>query len=151
MLGTHFPKRESPTEPVLSSAKWLAETVQLPPLQPKNLIRLGEDLLHTSLAYIPADPPYDREKGGRYLSSISDLISRGRTSPTGLSSAEAEALDGTFREVLLPHWVFPRSLILPMVRPYIPCPSDDGTIPYSTHGSDFTATSSSVNRESSPV
>ena len=62
-------------------------------------MRLGEDLLH---AY-----PFLFQHGfnaltvadSRHLSSISDLVSRGRASPTGLSSTEAEELMEKFREV----------------------------------------------------
>jgi len=62
-------------------------------------MQLGEDLLHVYPIYRESND--DNEDDERVL-SISKLISRGNTSPTGLSSAEAEELATMFRDVPLP-------------------------------------------------
>ena len=83
---------ESPTQQNLCGDRRTDDSVEFPTIRPKNLIRLGEDSLRTSL--IPATGmsyPVGAE-GRRYLSLISDMILRDRTSPTGLSPAEAAAL-----------------------------------------------------------
>ena len=59
----------------------------------------------------------------QYLSSISDLISKDRTPPMGLSSADAVALAERFREVRLPRRIFPQSptpLVVRLYRSYLP-------------------------------
>jgi len=78
------------------------DLVEFPPIRPKNLIILGEDL------WIPTSilPPRVRDnitkECEQYLSSIFELISRGGKSPTGLSPMEAATLEKTFREVQPP-------------------------------------------------
>lgn len=47
------------------------------------------------------------EKDRQYLLSVSDLISRDRTSPDGMPLAKAAALAETFHEVHIPHRIFP--------------------------------------------
>jgi len=71
--------------------------VVFPPLGSEDLIRLGEDLLHVYPIYYKDSKPEEET-----ISSISDLISRGKTSPTGLSSADATVLAETFRKVTPP-------------------------------------------------
>jgi len=95
------------------------DLVEFPLVRRRNLIRLGEDLLHassipTAIAY------YDVTSTERqYLSSISDLISRDRTSPIGLSPAETAALAGRFRKVPIPCSISQALSLTPlMVRLY---------------------------------
>jgi len=91
---------ESSTQLTASSGSWLTNNlVEFPPVSPENLIRLGEDLLHVC-------PIHDKVRcaslKGRHLPSISAMISRGKISPTGLSSEDATALAEIFRKVSLP-------------------------------------------------
>ena len=77
------------------------DPVELHSLSHENLIRLGKDLVHAFSVLrrneweFPADT-------FEFVSSVSDLMSRGRVS-TGLSSADATALAEMFREVPYPH------------------------------------------------
>jgi len=135
-------------------------------VSPRNLIRLGEDLLRassipTTLTNSPTTPE-DRQ----YLSSVSDLISGDRTFTTnpspvegaalwspeetaaGLSPAEVTTLAETFRGVRLPPWVLPQYLTRLISRPYPPYPPGRGTFPGWTYHSDFTPMPSSVNPKS---
>lgn len=91
---------ESPTKPnPSSSCQRVNDLVVFPPVCNKNLIRLREDLLRASSA-LPYQTIGDEHQ---YLSSISDLLSRDKTSQTDLSSAEATELERMFRMVSLPH------------------------------------------------
>ena len=107
--------------------------VDFPPLGSEDLIRLGEDLLHVHPIYY--DPQYGvLEQGAKTLSSISNVISSGKTSPTGLSSEETTALSETFRKVPLPHR-FPSHCPTPLVvRPY---PDRTPRVTARTRGPDF--------------
>ena len=102
--------------------------VEFPPLRPKNLIRLGEDLLHASLIPISGDY-YPHTEQDQYLSSISALTLRNRNSPTDLSPMEEAELEEALRKVHLPHWIFSRLTLL-MVRPWLPYLTAAGNIPY---------------------
>ena len=111
-------KSESSTQLNSSSGRRLTnDLVEFPPISPENLIRLGEDLLHVHPIYCEVWGWIYREEG-EYVSSISNMISRGKTSPTGLSSEEATALAETFRKVPLPHQIPSRCLTPLVVRPY---------------------------------
>jgi len=78
-----------------------------------DLIRLGEDLLHVHPIYQKSQERPRQED--RLISSISDLISRGKSSPTGLSSADAIALAKIFRWVPPPHQIPPQPHLMPLV------------------------------------
>lgn len=77
--------------------------VEFPPLSPEDLIQLGADFLRVDSVL--------RQEGwifsgitGKTAPSVSDLVSRGTASPTGLSSVEAAAMVAIFRnEVPYPH------------------------------------------------
>jgi hypothetical protein len=71
--------------------------VEFPPVGRKNLLRLAEELLYTFLA-LPLDPR-QRATLGTVQEYVSDVISRGGSSPTIPPSAKAVALMGTFRKV----------------------------------------------------
>jgi len=90
--------------------------VGFPSVSPEDLIRLGEDLLHVYPIYYE-DPTFSK-RDGETISSISEVILRGKTTPTGLSSEEATALSETFREVLLPRQIPSHCLTPLVVRPY---------------------------------
>jgi len=80
---------------------WLTNhLVEFPPLGSKDLIRLGEDLLHVHPIF--RKHRHNAQESDAYIPSVSNLISRGGNSPTGLSSEEATALAETFRKVHLP-------------------------------------------------
>ena len=102
-----------------------------PLVSPKNLIRLGEDLLHVY-------PIYCEDRNGTldniYIPWIFEVVSKGKASPTGLSSEEANALAGVFREVPLPYKILYQCLTPLVVRLYL-----DGVmrVPVRTHGPDF--------------
>jgi len=97
-----LPESESPAQLNSSSAGLLTNrSVEFLPLGPENLIRLGEDLLHTFPIFQPDErriPNEDKE----HISSISNLVSRNRISPTDLPSEEAAALAETFCKVPFP-------------------------------------------------
>ena len=146
------PKSESPTQQnPCGGDRQTVDSVEFPPVRPKNLIRLGEDLLRASL--IPATGmsyPVGAEDR-QYLSLVSDMISRDRYSPTGLSPEESEALAETFRKVNSPHWALSQSLTPLVVRPhrsYLLC---QRIIQCWTYGADFMHTPSSVNHKFSPA
>jgi len=125
-------KSESPIQPNANGGGRLtSDLVEFPPLSPENLIRLGEDLLHVCSIYnqIRYIPPQDKNR-----SSISALISRGKKSPTGLSSEGAAALAEIFLEVPLPHQITSQCLTHLVVRPY----PDRGTrVTIRARGPDF--------------
>ena len=77
------------------------DPVELHSLSHENLIRLGKDLVHafSILRRNEWEFPADTFE---FVSSVSDLMSRGRAS-TGLSSADATALAEMFREVPYPY------------------------------------------------
>jgi len=107
-------KSESSIQLNASTGGWLTnDLVEFPPLSPKNLVRLGEDLLH-------AHPIHDRVRvcfqpeSDKYLSSISAMMSSSKTSRKGLSSEEATALAELFRKVSLPHQI-PSQCLTPLV------------------------------------
>ena len=79
--------------------------VGFPLLGSEDLIRLGDDLLHVLPIY---HKPY--KKDTRLISSISDVISKGKASPTGLSSADATVLAETFHKVPPPPRQIPLSI-----------------------------------------
>jgi len=139
-------KSESSTQPNASGGGWLTnDLVKFPLLSPENLVRLGEDLLHVCPIYNHLRFIHPQDK---HRSSISALISRGKTSPTGLSSEEALALARIFRKVSLPHQIPSQHLMPLVVRPY----PDGGTrVSIRTHGQDFSPTPSSVDHKSSPA
>ena len=115
-----------------SSGSWLTNyLVEFPSLSPENLIRLGEDLLractiHGEVRSAPTN--------NKYLSSISALMPRGKTSPTGLSSEKATALAEIFRNVSLPRQIPSQYLTPLVVRPY---PDGWARVPIRTRGPDF--------------
>ena len=84
----------------------------------------------------------------KYELSISEMISRGKTSPTGLSSEEMTMLRETFHKVLLPRQVPSQCLMPLVVRPY---PIAFSRVPVRTRGPDFWPMPYSVDRESSPA
>jgi len=140
-------------DPFLAAAtdKQTEDSVEFPSVGLENLIRLGEDLLR--VASVPDAilryPIMDEDC--QDILSISDLISRNGTSTTGLSSEEAAVLEGTFRKVDFPRWIFPQSLTLRVVRSYRAYLSSHSSIPRCTYGSDFIRMLSSADRESSPA
>ena len=139
-------KSESSTQLNASSVSWLTNgLVEFPPLSSENLIRLGEDLLHACPIHTRVR---DTPQSNKYLSSISALISRGKTSPTGLSSEEATALAEIFHKVSLPHQIPSQRLTPLVVRPY---PDGGLRVIIRTRGPDFSSTPSSVDHEYSPA
>ena len=125
-------KSESPIQLNANGGNRLTnDLVEFPPLSPENLVRLGEDLLQACSIYnqIRHIPPRDKNR-----SSISALISRGKASPTGLSSEGAAALAENFRKVPLPHQITSQCLTYLVVRPY----PDGGTrVTIQARGPDF--------------
>ena len=92
---------ESLTELNSTSGSWLTDDlVEFPPLESEDLIRLGEDSLHVRLLYYGGWRHYLQKNED--IRSISNMISRSKISPTGLSSEEATALAETFRKVPFP-------------------------------------------------
>ena len=92
---------ESPTQPNSNSGGSPTDDLaEFLPLGPVNLIRLGEDLLHTHPIYYQEHPTTIQDQ--KYVSSISNVIPWDKPSPTDLSSEEATALAETFREVHSP-------------------------------------------------
>lgn len=73
-------------------------------LGPEILIKLGEDFVRASPAPKLVTPWPSIER--YYASKISEVVSRARISPAGLSSQDATVLAKTFHEVCLRNWVF---------------------------------------------
>jgi len=109
---------ELSTQLNLSSGSWLTDyLVQFPTLGSEDLVRLGEDLLHVyPISYKDWS---DHLQNETYVSLISNVISRAKTSPTGLSSEEATALTEIFRKVPLHRQIPSRCLTSLVVRLYL--------------------------------
>ena len=137
----------------------MVDLVEFPPVRPKNLIRLGEDLLHAfSTARLHGIPRIHQhrslstrlEQGSKYISLISGLIPKDGNTLTSLSSREEAELAELFHlKVPFPYQIFPKSQTFIMVRPSWSCLSPRSEISGQTCGSDFTPTPSSANCESS--
>ena len=132
---------------VLSTPSLQDVLVEFPPVGPKNLVRLAEELLYT-FQILPLDP--DELTTLRTMQEyISNVISRDGTSPPSLSSAEAAAETETFDKVPFPRKTFSLSLKSPTVRRHRFYRSVYGLLHFAC-GSDSTPMPSSLNRESSP-
>jgi len=138
-------KSESSTQPNSSGGSWLtSDLVDFPPLGSEDLIRLGEDLLHVYPIFYK-DRYYLPKRDSKTVSSISAVILRGKTSPTGLSPEEATALAETFRNVPLPRRIPSWCLTPLVVRPYL---TNIPRVAIQTRGPDLWPMPCSVNRES---
>jgi len=93
-------------------------------------MRLGEDLLHVHPIY--RKNHHRSQQDDERILSISDVMSRGKTSPTGLSLADATVLVETVRKVPTPRYIPPQHLMPVVVRP-----DQDGVAIFRTHGPDF--------------
>ena len=125
---------ESLTELNSTSGSWLTDDlVEFPPFGSEDLIKLGEDLLHVCPIYNKVQ--YHSRPNEKDIRSISNVISRGKTSPTGLSSVETTALAETFRKVPPPQKKTPFQCLTPLVvRPY---PIGFTRVSVRTRGLDF--------------
>jgi len=124
---------EPSTQLNASSGGWLTDgLVEFPPVSPKDLIRLGEDLLHVCPIYNAID--YHSWRDDEDLPPISALITRGKASPAGLSSEDAAALTEIFRKVSHPRQIPSQYLTPLVVRPY---PDGRTWISIRTRGPDF--------------
>ena len=114
-----------------SSSRLTDDLVEFPPLSPEDLIRLGEDLVHIY-------PIHDKHVGYPWhderVSLISDMISKGKTSPMGLSPEEATLLAEAIRKVPLPRQI-PSQCLMPLVI----SPRADGKdrVSVRSHGPEF--------------
>jgi len=125
-------KSESSTQLNVSGGSRLTnDLVEFPPLSPENLIRLGEDLLHTCPIHNQAR---STPLNNKYLSPISAMMPRGKTAPTRLSLEEATALAEIFRKVYLPHQISSQCLTSLVVRPY---PGGGARVSIQTRGPDY--------------
>ena len=112
--------------------QWLMnDLVEFPPIGHKNLIRLGEDLLHVYPIWCEC---WEHARNDQYVSSVSAVISRETNPPTDLSPAEATALAETFREVVFPRHIPSQSLTPLAIRPY---PDGVTRVPFRTRGPGF--------------
>ena len=107
-----------------------------------------EDLSHAHFIYWR---DWYNSREDECVESISAIISRGKTSPGGLSSKEATALVETFREVPPLRQISSQSLIPPMIRTYTDRLASILGRVVQTCGSDFGPTPCSVDRGSSPA
>jgi len=117
-------------------------------LSTEILTKLGEDFVR---ALSVPNPQLIWVSVGREkpcADRISEVVSRAKTSPTGLSSQDATALAKTFHEVCLRNKISPRPLIPLVLRPPA---SISVVLPFGAHGSDFILTPSSVDRTFSPT
>ena len=127
-----------------SGSRLRSDSVEFPPLGSEDLIRLGEDLLHVHPVFYRAR--YLPEQRHGYVSSISNVVSRGKSPPMDLSSEEVTALAGTFRKVLSPRRISSQCLTPLVGRQY---PDVLTWASVRTRGPDFWPTPSSADRESS--
>ena len=104
----YYPESEPQTNLNSTSDSSRADDpVEFDSLSHKNLIRLGEDLLHV-FSSLRQDGWEFSTQTSEFMSSISDLMQKGGAS-TGLSSADATALAEMFHEVTYPHQPPPSS------------------------------------------
>ena len=102
MESPHYPQSEPQTNLNSTSDSSRADDpVKFRSLSHENLTRLGKDLVHV-FPILCEDGPQLSTETSKFVSSVSDLISRGKA-PTGLSSADATVLAEMFREVSYPH------------------------------------------------
>jgi hypothetical protein len=80
----------------------VADLVDFTELGSESLTRLGEDLLHAFFILHLNPLRLAMAADRKYISSISDVISRDGTSPTSISPAEAAVLAETFGKVYFP-------------------------------------------------
>ena len=117
MTWVDLSKSEPSTQLNSSDGSWLKnDLAKFPLLGSEDLIRLGEDFLHVHPIYIKNS--YNTGQDDEYLLSISNMISMGKVSPTGLSSEDATALAETFRKVPLPRQTPSQRLTSLVVRSY---------------------------------
>jgi len=107
------------------------DLVEFPPLGSEDLIRLGEDLLHVYPIYCEE---HNTRQDGKYVSSISEVVVRGKNSATGLSSEEATALAEMFRKVPPVRQLSSQCLMPLVIRPY---PDGLKRVAVRTRGPDF--------------
>jgi len=84
------------------------DLVDFTSVAPEILTKLGEDFVRALSVPNPELHWVQREQD--CADRISEVVSRTRTSPTGVSSRDATVLAETFHEVYLHNQIFPRSL-----------------------------------------